>query len=386
MNNPLERLVDYNRRTMSDDHLPLIQRAELRLYQLYDLGDSIDLEHARAAVAVPSERMRPVTTRGGSIDIPNPPVVVRAEYEPIVLENDVTVRGRVDVRIYDLGILSLCLTILLPTPCSWQEAMPILALGSAPPTPIAERFAAVLTQLRSALTPALDKPNDVVRGEDYTIFMIGGLGPGAVASHLARHPAVLRAALAEQRRMSESAAALATALSYYEDDLILLTWNGAVVIDIDEEAREDAAFLLEFANVQLLAFRSYDDAVDRQLSTVAPRVAQVRRPRFWTFGQTTRFLHEVHTLIADISESSARVENALKVTEDVYWNRVYGAALVVLRVEVWRTGIAETLAVLRESASLLRDEAEAARALLLEVLVILLIAIELVVGVLGLLR
>ncbi len=371
---------------MSDDQPPLIQRAELRLYQLYDLGDSIDLEHARAAVAAPSERMRPVTTRGGSIEIPNQPVVVRAEYEPITLDDGVTVRGRVDARIYDLGILSLRLTIPLPAPCSWQEAMPILTLGAAPPAPVVERFAAVLAQFRSALAPALDKPNDVVRGEDYTIFMIDGLGPGIAASRLARHPAVLRAALAEQRRLSESAAALATALSYYEDDLILLTWNGAVVIDSEEEAREDAAFLLEFANVQLLAFRSYDDAVERQLSAVAPRVAQVRRPRFWTFGQTTLFLHEVHTLIADISESSARVENALKVTEDVYWNRVYGAALTVLRVEVWRTGIAETLAVLRESASLLRDEAEAARALLLEVLVILLIAIELAVGVFGLVR
>lgn len=369
---------------MDDAQLPLILRAELRLYQLYDLGDSIDLEHARAAVAEPSERMRPVTTRGGSIEIPNPPVVVRVEYEPIVLDGGVTVRGRVDARIYDLGILSLCLAIRLPAPCSWDDAFPILALGAAPTQPIVERFAAVLAQFGAALAPAIDKPNEAVRGEDYTILMIGALGPGVVASRLARHPVMLRAALAEQRRLSESAAALATALSYYEDDLILLTWNGAVVIDEEEEAREDAAFLLEFANVQLLAFRSYDDAVERQLSAVAARVAQARRPRFWTFGQTTRFLHDVHTLIADISETSARVENALKVTEDVYWNRVYGAALAALRVEVWRLGIAETLAVLRESASLLRDEAEAARALLLEILVIVLIAIELAVGVYGL--
>lgn len=88
-------------------------------------------------------------------------------------------------------------------------------------------------------------------------------------------------------------------------------------------------------------------------------------------------------MIADITDTSARVENALKVTEDVYWNRVYSAAITVLRVEAWRAGIAETLGVLRQTASLLRDEAQAAWASLLEVLVIVLIAVELVVAVVG---
>src|SRR5262249_50862397 len=97
-----------------------------------------------------------------------------------------------------------------------------------------------------------------------------------------------------------------------------------------------------------------------------------------------RFLREIHSLIADITETSLRVENALKVTEDVYWNRVYAAALTVLKVGAWRTSIAETLAVLRETAALLRDEAQEALAISLEVLVIILIAIELVVALLGL--
>src|SRR5262249_60809913 len=96
------------------------------------------------------------------------------------------------------------------------------------------------------------------------------------------------------------------------------------------------------------------------------------------------FLREVASLIADLTDTSARVENALKVTEDVYWNRVYAAALATLRVEVWRTGIAEALGVLGQTAALLHDEAQEAWTTLLEVLVITLIAIELVVAVIGL--
>jgi uncharacterized Rmd1/YagE family protein len=63
---------------------------------------------------------------------------------------------------------------------------------------------------------------------------------------------------------------------------------------------------------------------------------------------------------------------------------VYSAALATLRVEVWRTSITDTLAVLRETASLLHEEAQETWTSTLELLVILLIAVELVVAVLGL--
>jgi hypothetical protein len=96
------------------------------------------------------------------------------------------------------------------------------------------------------------------------------------------------------------------------------------------------------------------------------------------------FLRDLYALIAEITDTNARVENALKVTEDVYWNRVYSAALSTLRVEVWRRSITETLQVLRETAALLHDEAQEAWTTSLEVLVIVLIAVELIVAVLGL--
>jgi hypothetical protein len=53
-------------------------------------------------------------------------------------------------------------------------------------------------------------------------------------------------------------------------------------------------------------------------------------------------------------------------------------------VEAWRTGIAEALDVLRQMAGLLHEEEQVARSTLLEVLVIVLIAVELGVAILGL--
>ena len=66
------------------------------------------------------------------------------------------------------------------------------------------------------------------------------------------------------------------------------------------------------------------------------------------------------TLVADSTELVERVENALKVTDDVYLARVYSSALDIFRGRVWRGGIERKLAIIRETYAMLNDEAPAA--------------------------
>ena len=84
--------------------------------------------------------------------------------------------------------------------------------------------------------------------------------------------------------------------------------------------------------------------------------------------------------IAEVTDITERLDNGLKVTDDVYWNRLYSALLSVLRVDVWRSGVEHKLALLRQTYELLRDEAEAERGTVLEVTVVLLILLELVLA------
>jgi hypothetical protein len=357
--------------------------ATVQLYRLFDLADALDLERARECLAAPLIAQRPVVSRGASIEMPQLPVAMELGTASTPLR-EAAGAARLEARLYDLGIVALSLHVPLEGPMTWAEAANLLAGIQTYPAWVGEHFSATIAELRERLAPALARPNTTVREEDYILFVVERLGEGDPASRLGRHPALLQAALGERKPLSSAAQALATPLSYYEDDLILLTWSTAIVIDPDEAARQDAALLLEFANAQLLAFRTYDAEVDADLAALAPRIAHMRRFHWPLLHPSRRFLNEVHSLIAAITDTSARVENALKVTEDVYWNRVYTAALAVLRVEVWRTGVADGLRVLRETASLLHDEAEAAWTSLLEILVIVLIAVELIVAILGL--
>jgi len=362
---------------------PDIERGVVHLYQLYDVSYSIDLDRARESLATPSVRVRPVVSRGGNIEIPQLPVEVRLEDAELTI-GAARYSARIYARIYDLGILALRLTLPLPGHCSWENVTALLSDAQGAQEQTLAVFEERLSGLRVALEPAIVRPNAHVLTEDYLLLVVERLTGETPAARLAEHPALLQAALGERKRLSASARSLATPLSYYEDDLILLTWSAAIVIEPDSDAREDAALLLEFANTQLLAFRSYDEEVERELARLTPYIPR-RRSLLWTrLTTSSNVQREVATLITDINETSARVENALKVTEDVYWNRVYVAAVRTLRIEAWRSSLAESLRILQQRASLLRDEAQESLGILLEALVIILIAVELIVALIGL--
>ena len=173
-------------------------------------------------------------------------------------------------------------------------------------------------------------------------------------------------------------------MSYYLDDLALLSWNGALLLEPEPLAAATAADLIEFANVELLLMRSYDAELDAQLPPMYRQLPKVQ-PRFALplVRRYSGLLHDVQRLVAEFTEVTERLDNALKVTDDVYWNRLYSAMLNVLRVNMWRAGVEHKLALLRETYSMLHDQADAERASALEWIIVLLILVEIFMAVIG---
>ncbi len=73
--------------------------------------------------------------------------------------------------------------------------------------------------------------------EDYSVLVATGLACEASLAGLAEDPLVWAAVLGEQRALSPDAAGAVT--GYYPDDLVLLSWNGALLnrIRIQRRAR-----------------------------------------------------------------------------------------------------------------------------------------------------
>jgi hypothetical protein len=198
---------------------------------------------------------------------------------------------------------------------------------------------------------------------------------------LADHPLVQAALLGERRPLSAGAAALISDMSYYPEDLALLSWNGALLVEPDPLAAGTATDLLEFANVELLLLRSYDADLEAELPRMYGRIAAARRRLALPLVRPyNRLLNDVQRLVIEITEVTERIDNALKVTDDVYWNRLYSTMLNVMRIHLWRAGVEHRLALLRETYDMLHDQAEAERSAALEWIVIILILFEIIMA------
>jgi len=353
------------------------------VYRLFDVGDEIHLARALELLSPNApERARPLRGEGQAIQIRNPPVTVTLGSERIPIDGR-EVEAEVSARIFDFGVVSLRLRVPAPRGATWME---YADFGNAVDvrTDLTPLFLRHLDALVTRIESAIERRSIAGVTEDYVVFRITRFADsnGAeLSAELLRDQDVAPLLLNERRPLSHAALRelLPNRFSYYSDDLAILTWDNALVVEPAEEDT-DIQYVLEFANAQLLELRVYDSLLDDQLPLMYSRVASARRAGLARIiRRYARLLGDLQTLVADSTEVVERVENSLKVTDDVYLARVYSAALDIFRGRVWRSGIDRKLGIIRETYAMLNDEAQAARAEALEIAIVLLIVAELVV-------
>lgn len=370
----------------SDRPEPVVDGVTI-VYRLYDVGYEIRLDHA-AAILAPNapERTRPIRGEAQAIQIANPPVSVRLGTESITVQG-VTVTATISVRLFDFGVCSLRCSVATPAATPWTT---FSTFGNAVDheAGLASIFERYVHQLMAQIAPAIERPQLAPVTEDFVIFRLTKIADAAGAplslSSL-RDEDVTPLLLNETRPLSRAARQdlLPHRFSYYDDDLTILTWDHALIIEPAAQ-NTDMEYVLEFANAQLLELRVYDALLDAELPAMYDQIAAARTPRLpWTRRSMRRVLAALQARVADITEPVERVENALKVTDDVYLARVYAAALEIFRTRTWRQGIDRKLTIIRETYEMLNAEAQVARSELLELTVIVLIVAELILALLG---
>ena len=354
------------------------------LYRLFDVGYEIDLVRALDLLASSGpERVRPVRGEAQALQIKDPPISVILGAESLRLGGR-RYEGEVSARIFDFGVVSLRLRIDTPGSPSWEEFSAFGNLVDAAPD-----TSAVLDQhlrlLTERIAPAIDRPQLAPVAEEYVVYRIDRLTtPEGVqlAAESLEEIDVVPLLLNESRPLSPVARKelLPHRFSYYGDDLTILTWDNALIVDPMGEDT-DVQFILEFANAQLLELRVYDAILDAELPRMYDRVAAARSKRGVRFSRRfAPLLANLQTLVADSTEIVERVENSLKVTDDVYLARIYSAALEIFRGRAWRAGIDRKLGIIRETYSMLNAEAQAGRSELLEATIVLLIVAEIIMA------
>jgi hypothetical protein len=342
----------------------------IRFYRMYDIGNEIDLkklDEGLAAAHTP-ERASFTRVKPKSILMETPPLSFNLK--PIALQRDgMEYALYATARVYDFGAVSICFT--LEHSAAPPAALREMALRFAGQDGLDNLFSGALAQVREILFPALGTlPVEQNFYEDYTIYTADREDP-------ALDPVVIL--LGEERLVSPQIREeiLKYSLSYYTDDRTILSWDAALIIS--PEPARDIIELIEFANMQALELRHYDRALTQQMERMyddieaADRLSQFRRLQ--RYHRIMVRLMETQSEISDITE---KVDNLIKVTEDVYYARVYAAALSVLRISQWRVSVNRRIEIIRQNYMMLSDEVNIQHSNFLEVVVIILIAIELV--------
>ena len=352
------------------------------VYRLFDVGGEIHLDQAIEKLASSSpERVRPVRGEAQALQIPNPPITVALGTETLEIRGQ---RASVEVsaRVFDFGVVSMRARVDAGGSLTWPEFTHFgRAVDEAREIPVL--LEKELRRLVDRMGSAIERPRIADVREDYVVYHItnaqgeDGAGlPRALIQDVDLAPLLL----GETRPLSDEARRelLPHRFSYYADDLAILSWDNALIVE-RSNADSDVEYILEFANAQLLELRYFDAVLDAELPKLYDRIerARVRRRKVIGAGYA-RLLESMQVLIAEITELVERSENALKVTDDVYLARLYSTALELYRARTWKAGIDRKLTILRETYAMLNAEVQSRRAELLEISIILLIVFEIV--------
>jgi len=347
----------------------------------YDAGFEISLDRARtlceASESPGIAGLRPAPAhlqyRPKPLLVPSGPVELAA--------GGATHRLEAAVKIFDFGALSVTLTLPVRD-MAWEEyAEAALALTAETGLEKAAREAAgaVFDRIR----PAVARPGFADLVEEYCLWHVGSFAPGmSGAEALSRLPQdMARLLTLERGTFSEGAIAeiLRAPIRYFDNDLFLAEWNAAFVYD---PRFQDTAEVLEFLNVQLLELRFFDRLLHEAIDGMAEELKPRRRLFHILHDPYERPLRKLSQIRTDVSLVRERIYNALKLVGDAYLARVYEEARRKVGAEKYDGTVRDQLATLTDIYTVLNNRAQAARTETLEMIIILLIALEIVMGLL----
>jgi len=365
----------------------VIERGKILCYRVFDAGDTIALDVAEKTLAAKRVEIggplveglvmpvRPLEVAVGRCTIPMPKL--GRDLEAVC-----------SARIFDFGAISFLYEIDIEPGTTLEQLTPLCdALYDAPELDACGKEDR--RKLVERLGESIEKPHEWAEGETYTIVFIEQLSgaPGdehrASLAELPRSEAVAKLLLGETSDKPLSAATredvLRNSFSYLVDDLVIVDWNSALVVE--PSGSRIVPFVLELATSQLLEFRYYDGLADRELGRVYDHVEK-SRPRLIRspYGKLMRKV--VHRFM-ELTEFTERVDNSIKSVGDFYLSRVYLSAIKRFRVPEWRESVEAKLALISRAYELLKGEVEVSRGQLLEIIVVLLIFVEVVAAMRG---
>lgn len=363
-----------------------IRKGSVMVHSVFDIGGEISLEQAEKYLSqdTHSSRFRLTTDTRKAIIIKEAPLTLSLGEENLRIDGS-DFRVELSAKIWDYGVVSVTIRLTIPENTSWDDLVK-LAVFIENSKEVDDLAIVRKENLRKKILPAVKDPTDWETYEDYITYFIEKIdGIGKPAELLSRAD-VSGLILAENRELLSTASKnpiIKNALQYSENDLAVIDWNSALLIEPD--GQKDVADVIEFCLTHLLEMRYYDNLLEDRLGVLYDSLEN-RRGRKVLSNFYTRIAEESSGKYIEFSEFLGRVENSLKTVGDFYLATIFRTAAREFRFDDWRNSIARKMRTLAQISQLVQGEVNARRSHLLDIIIILIIAIEVVPAILSILR
>ena len=348
-----------------------LQGSVLVLIQ-FDVCEEINLDSLRDIFGARRQEASFKHPAPGYVRFQRAPVV--QPVEPLILESG----ERLDVQIkyYDYGVLSVVFE--LPFTGDWDTLVRLASrwVWDTDFTSFAQK---IVKQKIERARPALVKLYDSWLHEDYFVFHVRDIAGNPSAAELlaAQGGRIAQIVRGENVPLSdgEQQEIMQSKISYYPNDLAVISWNAAFLYD-SEAGAETAIQLLEYANSQLLEFRHYDELLTRELQSVYDFMDQ--GSGIWARWRTAKRARLLHTVLLDVDELTERADNAIKFLSDMFSARLYKVAASKIGVTDYKNLVNQKVHTAEELYRFMVEQFHQSRAFVLELMVVIILIIDLI--------
>jgi len=355
-----------------------ILKGSILIHRVFDVGGEILLARAEELLREDSKRLKLTTDTRKAIIIQDAPLKVELG-EGVMEINAAQLPVKTFARVWGYGVISITLELTIPSGTSWAGLVN-LASGIETSEDVHKAAVTAKDTLKKRILAAIRKPTEWAAYEDYITYFLEKLEGVENPRELLEKADVPALILAEGREpLSEMSRDLITenVLQYADNDLAVIDWNSALLVEPD--GQRDVADVIEFSLTHLLEFRYYDDLLNLKLDELYNTIEEKKEGIINIFRNFyADIAEESSTRYIEFSEFLGRVENSLKTVGDPYLATVFRSSAEQFRFYDWRKSISRKMKTLADITQILQGEVNSKRSHWLEIIVILLIALEMV--------
>lgn len=325
-----------------------IKKGSIYAYRLYDIAHEINLKEAYNLLF--DENLKSVKRyhlrkeESNSIIIKDAPLIIDGGKEQIsfILNKEKqNLNSCLEIKIWNYGVISILYKIELPEKISWKNLIEIGALLDK------DSIIDVLSikkrdDITNILMRSLKKPFTHQIFEDYTTYLIEELEScskdkekNVVDIKKIKYPldvlkttGVAELLLAEPKKtLSETThkTIQSNYLQYTKQDLLIMDWNSALVMDFGEEKEyQDYVDIIEFSLTQLLELRIYDELLDEQSDKLYDSIEKKQYNKISEFYNSIS--EESGQLYMEFADFFEKIDNSIKTVGDFYLAKVLKTA------------------------------------------------------------